>query len=202
MAVVLCLFGTAPGAAQSVPGPGRYRIRAQRIGYAATTSTPLDLGQSESVTVEFRVSAQAVPLAPITVVAPGRATMPDPFLERRRYYERERAYGREGLGAGYFLDGEKLPPNAGKLSDVLRDLRGFSVVGVGGSKTVIMGRRGCTPNIYLNGMPIRGDIEEVILPLAILAVEVYPGPVVPAEYIPAGFPRPCGAVVLWTGRRH
>ena len=243
-AVLLCLCGAAPGAAQSVrgrllddatdagiagavvmlldvdgqvlsraltaedgafelavPAPGQYRIRAQRIGYVMATSPPLDLVQSRSLVVEFRLSAAAVPLAPITVV--GREAMRDPRLEFMDYYERKAIYGKEGMGFAHFLDGEELERRiAFSVLDLLRDLPGIRVGAAGGRsgrRLVVTGRRGCRLAFYLDGTRVRVPVDEMILPSAIVAIEVYPGSVVPGEYL--GFGLGCGAVAVWTGIR-
>ena len=66
----------------------------------------------------------------------------------------------------------------------------------------------CTPGSQvpapanLDGTYLRlamGVIEEMIIPSAILAIEVYPGGVVPGEYL--GFGSRCGVVAVWTGIR-
>lgn len=182
----------------AVPAPGQYRLRAQRIGYMMATSPPLDLVQSRSLVVEFRLSAAAVPLAPITVV--GRERARDPRLEFMDYYERKATYGKEGMGFAHFLDGEELERRiAFSVLDLLRDLPGIEVRAVSGRKITLIGRRGCGPSFYLDGTYVRGGIEEMILPSATVAIEVYPGSVVPGEYL--GFGSRCGVVAVWTGIR-
>ena len=180
----------------AVPAPGQYRVRAQRIGYVMATSPPLDLVQFRSLVVEFRLSTAAVPLAPITVV--GREAMRDPRLEFMDYYERKAIYGKEGMGFAHFLDGEELERRiAFSVLDLLRDLPGIRVRAAGGRKLVVTGRRGCRPAFYLDGTRVRVPVDEMILPSAIVAIEVYPGIVSPVEYLGSR----CGVVVVWTGIR-
>ena len=184
----------------AVPAPGQYRVRAQRIGYVMATSAPLDLVQSRSLVVEFRLSAVAVPLAPITVV--GRERAWDPQLEFMGYYERRATYGKEGMGFAHFLDGEKLERRiAFSVLDLLRDLPGIHVrqaSGRSGRRLMVTGRRGCKLAFYLDGTRVRVPVDEMIIPSAIVAIEVYPGIVVPGEY--GGFGS-CGVVAVWTGIR-
>lgn len=51
------------------PGGGRYRLRAERIGYATTLSQPFRVGDVEIVTVEFWLQPDAVLLDPVIVTA-------------------------------------------------------------------------------------------------------------------------------------
>lgn len=57
------------------PGPGRYTIRAERIGYASTTSKPLMLAADETRVYDMSVSTQAIALEGIKVTAEQRCTV-------------------------------------------------------------------------------------------------------------------------------
>lgn len=62
---------------------GDYRLRAERLGYGTTRSLPFRVTALDTVDVEFRISADAVELAPLTVSVggpPGREL----FEERMR----------------------------------------------------------------------------------------------------------------------
>ncbi len=134
------------------PAPGRYWVRAQRIGYAPTTSGPVEVPGFDSVVVELRLSAQALLLPPVSVVGPPLPTaVPDPYLERRGYYERRAAYGEEGMGVAHFLDAKKLRPAALQISDLLRELPGIYVTVPGGGKTVVTARGGASPRSFSMG---------------------------------------------------
>jgi hypothetical protein len=179
----------------SVPVPGLYRLRAQRIGYAVATSAPLDLVHSKSLTVEFRLSAVAVPLVPLTVR--GREPTNARRLESWGYYDRKEIYGKEGMGCGYFLEGEELRSTAFAVSDLLREIPGMQVRSAGGRKVRVYCRLGQPLRVfYLDGVRIRllpGEtLDDYVLPTSIVAMEVYPGIVSPAEY-------GCCVVAVWTG---
>ncbi|MEJ2679240.1 MAG: carboxypeptidase-like regulatory domain-containing protein [Gemmatimonadota bacterium] len=58
-----------------VPGPGRYTIRAERIGYASATSEPLMLAADETRVYDMAVSTQAIELESIRVTAEQRCTV-------------------------------------------------------------------------------------------------------------------------------
>ncbi|HSJ15129.1 MAG TPA: carboxypeptidase-like regulatory domain-containing protein [Longimicrobiales bacterium] len=44
--------------------PGRYSLRLERIGYHAFTTVPLEARRRETITLELRLGAEAVPLEP------------------------------------------------------------------------------------------------------------------------------------------
>ena len=52
-----------------MPTQGTYRLEATRIGYGVTLSQTFFVEQQDTVTVEFRIHSDAVPVAPITVTA-------------------------------------------------------------------------------------------------------------------------------------
>lgn len=175
----------------ALPAPGRYRVRAQAIGYAPTTSPSLDLTDGDAFAIDFHLKPVAVPLAAVEVTGPA----PDPRLERWQYYERKRAY--EGFAR--FLEGEAVRPTALTVSDLLRDVPGIKVSGAGGKQVVVegrsrpMGRRGCT--YYLDGakFPVP-NLDGMVSPSDIVAIEVYAGLVAPLEYGGKG----C-VIAVWTG---
>ena len=64
---------TATGSfALKAPGAGRYRVRAERVGFASTTSPVLELAEGE--TLRFRLEAEEVPISleEVTVAVRGR----------------------------------------------------------------------------------------------------------------------------------
>lgn len=181
------------------PGPGLYRIRASRLGYATTVSPLIKVNQAESVHVEFRVPQAPVELPELTVTARRRMPLPSPYLERKGYYRRKQSYGVRGLGLGTFLDGKDLRPTANTLGDLLRgSVPGISVNGYGPRQVSIMGRWGCPVGLYLNGVPL-GTTDGGMIPPAseITAVEVYPdGLSLPPAFMGRG--GGCGVVAVWT----
>lgn len=74
------------------PGPGSYRLRASGLGYRETLSRPFQVERGRAVTVEFRISAEAVLLEPIVATVESGLGR---FEFRRR---------REDWGRGLFLD--------------------------------------------------------------------------------------------------
>jgi hypothetical protein len=176
---------------------GWYNLRSQRLGYATTTSAKLNLVESDSLDVEFRISAEAIPLAPLTVVGrQRRVEQRDPRLERWDYYERKDFYGVKS-GFGRFLEGEALNPSAFRVSDLLRHVPGMRVNALGGRQISVTGRAGRGCAFWLNGMKSGAGLDELgISPSSIVAIEVYPGMVAPGTYGGTG----C-VVAVWTGFR-
>lgn len=64
---------------------------------------------------------------------------------------------------------------------------------------VVRMRRDCRPRISLNGMPLPADasddIDNLVHPQSVTAMEVYSGMFTPAVYDGGG----CGSVVFWVG---
>ncbi len=190
----------------SAPRPGQYRLTVRRMGYAPRTTPPLDLAVSDTPTVAVRLRTSAVTLAPVTVVGRGTVTVFNRYLESQGYYDREAHYGIRGLGYGTFLDGDKLSPSASRVVDLVRDVPGIRIVQGGGTKEFIGGRwTKCRPDVFVNGAFVGqsgSDKAEGALPpaAAVAAIEVYPGGVVPPEYLRFGSGG-CGIVLIWMGIR-
>jgi hypothetical protein len=96
---------------------GRHLLKVERIGYALNTSPRFDLTPSEILEIEFRLKAQGILLAPLTVIG-------------RRSIElgREGFARRLGLGTGVLFDPVQvalLEPE--KTSDVFRYVDGIRV---------------------------------------------------------------------------
>jgi len=192
------------------PSVGAYRLQTSRIGYQpVTTQLFVIVREQDPLEVEVRISAVAVPLAPLTIVSGRAARSSSLRLEIAGYYERMEIYGREGLGLGEFLGREELLRNNPlKVSDALRMVRGVRVVGGGGTRQVITLRAHggwnltgrCIPQVYINGSPFATgrDIDEMVSPWSLAGAEVYPGLSVPAEFT-RGVQPACGVIALWTG---
>jgi len=85
-----------------------------------------------------------------------------------------------------------------QATDLFRTMPGVRVAqGRGFSNTILV--RGCKPTVYLNGMRMdddaASDIDMLVNPSELTAVEVYTAASRPAEF----FGNSCGSVVLWAG---
>lgn len=66
------LSGTGGAFILKAPAPGRYTLRAERIGYASTFSDTLTLVEGQAVPYRFEISVKAVDLEGIEVTGKGR----------------------------------------------------------------------------------------------------------------------------------
>lgn len=184
----------------TIEQPGRYRLRAERFGYATATTREVDLVLNDTLEVELLLGVDAVVIEPLLVTS-GRAPLVlDDRLERRGYYRREAMYG-TGMGFGIYLDHQQIQRrNPFRFSDLFRDIARMKVVSLGGRSVEVRNLVGdCVPTFYIDGFEFplrRGDsIDEIVVPTSIAAMEVYPSRVGPAEYLGGR----CGSVVIWTG---
>ncbi len=79
-------------------------------------------------------------------------------------------------------------------------------------RAVLRGRQGCRPTVYVDGVAVSNgadEINDIVQPPSIMAMEVYAGPsTVPALYnatgagesLQGGGAVSCGAVLVWTWR--
>ncbi|HEU0052716.1 MAG TPA: carboxypeptidase regulatory-like domain-containing protein [Longimicrobium sp.] len=196
---------------------GNHRLSAERIGYRTATSGLVDVGVRETVEVELRIVTSELALEPLTVR--GRAEPPRrPRLESTGFYDRERE------GFGHFVrreDIEKVPTQ--RMTDLLRRVPGVQLRAMQNGKYEIVMRGGgmtstsgtCEPKVIVDGVAVsqgrrsasgsfRGgggtvelDLNDVVKPEAVEAVEIYRSPAeTPMMY--GGANSMCGVIVIWT----
>jgi len=183
------------------PGAGRFKLTAERIGYATVNGGPIEIVGTDTVDVVMRMGTEVIAIDGIEVVTEAR----DIHLERSGFYERKR------MGFGQFITRDEIEfRNPSRTSDLLRTIAGVQVVprgGFGGGEPVlrgaISGMGQCLPGIVLDGMTIRQagssepPFDELVNPFDIQAIEVYRGPSeVPAQF--GGSQSACGMIVIWT----
>lgn len=197
-------------------GPGAFRLRVTRTGYAPGTSGVVNVALGETVEVEMRVAAQPLGLEPLTVKGrqgPRRI----PALEASGYYTRQAS------GLGRFLGRDVMERRRGaRLAQVLddvpgvrlyRDRRGNEFVTFDAAQSNGAIRRAqagepnlCQPLFYLDGTmvasgtangPVGTLINDLIQPEDIEAIEVYSNVSrIPPQY--NGSSSACGVVLIWT----
>ena len=177
------------------PRPGTYRMTGERIGYRTAQSSELHLIPGDTVTVQLRLSTQAILLEPLTIIASARPwwNRADlrgmrPFLDRWAQFERP--------GFGEFMTRDSIAEYEGWVLNTghMLLLNTLSVRMVTPDGGVIL-RRGCRPRYFVNGAPAGGAARR-LFPGDLEGVEIYTRPNIPADLNQGGFP--CGVVLYWT----
>jgi hypothetical protein len=178
-----------------LPAPGWYRIRVERLGYAPAETDTLQFVHTELVDVSISLRVTAVQLTPLIVITRRPAGPWPEFL--RRVDDGRRT------GMGRFFTREQLDSTmAMTVTSLLTrvPLVGMTYDNRGRATPMMLGRGGCAPSLYLNGVPLNfalGEtIDDMFDPGSLEGVEIYRHRMeVPFEY--AG-PRECGAILFWT----
>lgn len=184
------------------------RLRAERIGYETVLTPPIDLERYSSINVQVRLAPEAVPMAPLEVVA-GQRT--DASFMHQGFRQRKE------LGLGQYITREEIERRSpSQVTDLLRTLPGVRLnSSARGSHSVVTMARGqagslaggqCPAQVYVDDFHVNKAggwtfrIDDVVSPGDVEGIEVYKGlATVPAEFLS---PRAdCGVVVIWTRRR-
>lgn len=193
---------------ENVPaGPQRLELRHLAYG-TQQASIEVRAGSSHSVQVE--VTKEPVEVEPLHVTITGTR---DLGLEIRGFYERQE--WSEKLGLGHFFTTEDIERRRPRLiSHMIADLPSTRLDCSSSPRTLrcelsfvgIPRTAGCQrADIYIDGVNvIHSDrpasidgIDELVRPVEIAGVEVYPSPAsMPAEF--SGASGSCGAIVIWT----
>lgn len=171
---------------------GSYRLIARRIGYPATISHALRVGDGDTLRVEFRISAEAVVLDPVVVTARVR---PPPADIAAFYARAERA-----IFGSFLTRAEIEQAHAMRASDLLRRMPGIQV-GPLQYGAAVATMRGCMPTIIVDGVIANYEtsIDNLVSPRDLEGLEVYrAASQVPVQY--GGLRIRCGAIMIWTRR--
>lgn len=182
---------------------GPFSLRASRIGYHTAQTPVWRVEADERLDLEIRLDQEAVPLAPLTVVASIRRVGPSPMLANYR--------ARLESGFGSYITRADIERNPRSLiTDHLGTVPGVQLVtsGAGFRRTVYMNRarpgRDCPAQVYIDGRPLnRGAnviaIDDAVSPANVEGIEIYRGLAgVPAEFMSPE--APCGVIAIWTRR--
>ena len=187
---------------------GPYRLRSTRLGYREVAGDVAVAGDS-LLEVHIRMSAEAVVLAPLTVVARQEPQV-SPVLQG--------FYARLRRGPGRFVTRAEIEERQpSRVSDLLRGIPNLTVGASRGSPTGGVLSRGsasgrCSVVVFVDGMRLnvptpsaRGPqnspvpIDDYVHPLDVEGVEIYRGESdTPAEFATRWVS--CGTVVIWTRR--
>lgn len=163
------------------PEGGTYRLRGERLGYAAVESEEIAVGPGEVVEVELRLGVRPVELEGLSVV--GRR-------ERESLMERDLRHLRERV--------EHYPAYVGYrifTRDELERVHGWSLNDV---MELRPGRR-CTPKLYWNGVRKKPFEVDTRIPIEGLeAVEFWSGFGAPRSFF--ADEDGCGVTLVWTRR--
>lgn len=181
------------------------QLRAERIGYATALAPPIDLEGYSSLTVEIRLSPEAVPVAPLEVIAGQRRETS--FMHDGFHHRKER-------GMGQYITREDIERRGpSDVTELLRTIPGVRLTssGIGSNGVVTMGRGSNTPlgtcpaQVYVDNFHVNKAsgwhfrINDLVAPGDVAGIEVYKGlATVPAEFLSPK--ADCGVVVIWTQR--
>jgi hypothetical protein len=179
----------------TAPGPGRYSLLAEAMGYRSTESESFEVREGKVTTIDLSFPPEPIELDTLTVLT-----------RRQQIASRLRGlgfYDRQTQGIGAFLTPEQIRRwPAISVGDVLRHAPFVSVepLGFQGSRIWIEKYGRCQPAIYIDGNKIH-DVEgntpeNWVRPEDIVAVEVYRGQAqIPLQW--AQF-ETCGVILIWT----
>jgi hypothetical protein len=170
--------------------PGSYQARATLDGYLSAESA-VEVRGLPPVRLLIELAADD---AEEGLASTARVTARADFLETVGFYQRQ---GRES--GSFLVEADIRRRTAMSASDVVVSLAGFRRRPVG-NQLLLVGRRGCPPNLFIDGMEV-GDTRQLdflITVQSIAAIEAYPGSTPPAEF--AGIGVECGAVAIWSKR--
>jgi len=175
---------------------GTQSVVARQIGFAPVEKA-VDLSTRGPARVSIIMDRAAQVLAEVRV----EADAAEVGLERIGFKQREKA------GFGYFLSGEDITRRAANvLTDVFRTIPGLRVVPSGMDYVVQSSRSavgGCV-KYYIDGAVweavFPGDVDRLVPPWEIAAIEVYNGATTPAQFQAPGSSS-CSAIVIWTKSR-
>lgn len=194
--------GTAAAALTSESGEfaisglpsGTQVLVARQLGFA-----PVEMNVELSARAPYRVN--------VLMKDPARVLQPMVVkAEREQGLDRVGFNRRMKAGMGQYLTTEQIEQrNPVYLSDLFRTMPGLRVNTTNGAPQVESTRGyGSCVNYYLDGSPWQslyaGDLDQLVPPTEIAAVEVYNGSTTPAEFQQPG-QSGCTAVVMWTRTR-
>jgi hypothetical protein len=180
---------------------GQYVLQTRMLGYVSRSDT-VTVPPGLVIEAEIMLTNQPIQLEPITVNVHSR------WLDSNGFFERRMA----GLKGTFFTRRDIEDKKPALFTDLLRDIPGVNMVSDEVGKMTVRFRRvttiagpfasdeatrGCTPDVYYDGIPLNTGFDRlhsIHVPF-IDGVEVYLGASTPIEY-----KHPCGVILIWTRR--
>lgn len=159
--------------------PGRYTLSVRHIGFVAVSTPVVDVAESEAVTVQIRMNAEAIPLEPLVVVQ----RRWHGFTRLERFYERADWNSKLGIGRIYYHD------------DVKRYASVRYILATAPPRPM------CPMRILVDGLDVGSvdDLDVFVKPEDVEGIEIYRGPTqVPQEYVHM---TNCALALIWTRPR-
>jgi hypothetical protein len=193
------------------PDAGSFHLQAWAMGYGESEAGVFDLGMGGELTIEFRMTAEPLPIDPI-LVALDRPVLEHTLIRNGFLRRHQRATG------GHFLTPHDIETSAATTTeDLLAGIPGLTVRPRGwrshlGDWVLMRSPAGgwCQPSLFVDGVRVSYDGDgglslASVVPLAdVAAVEIYRGPTeVPVEYNvtrsgQGPSPGACGILIFWT----
>ena len=172
---------------------GSYHLLVSLIGYLPFRSEAIQVRARETVQVAVRISGQPIPVTPLLISARSRSSGRLAGFESRR----------TSLGTGHFITQKEIDRRPlASPSTLLLGVRGVHLRPAdqsGHRNRVFMQSAGigeCAANLFVDGIPFRGSIDDYVIPDWLGAVEVYStAAMTPAEF---RLENTCGTVLFWT----
>jgi hypothetical protein len=161
----------------AAPAPGRYIVQATTIGYAPARSEAIELADGIELSIELRLSVNALPIAPVRVLA--QRSIRNSQIST--YYDRADWSRKTGLGRVIMRD----------------EIERMGLARVGNLLVQYPPRAACRMTYMLDGMTMnREDIDRSIMPEDVEGVEIYRS----SNQVPVEFATrtTCGLVLIWT----
>jgi hypothetical protein len=190
VAVASFATDTAGSFSLTLPRAGAYRLRAELVGYRGATSPELNIGNRDTLQVEFSLARDAVVLEGFVVKARNRRLTP----AAQRFYDRSR-----NSISGNFIGRAQIDRvHPTRTTDLFRNIPGVQTTPImGGANITIRGN--CRPTVYVDGVRINGyrSIDDLAQPLELEGVEVYrSADQAPPEF--TGLRAGCAVILIWT----
>ncbi len=174
---------------------GTYSAEVRAIGYAPKR-VPVNLSATRVASVAIPLDKRVQQIQGVVVRADATKLQKDytGFLDRMKH------------GMGHYITEDQLAlRQAIQFTDVLRMTPGLHVVPNGSMGYALTGRGNCTPDVYVDGMPIidgASSINDLVNPNDVAGVEIYNGgATVPVQFASVGSGGgSCGTVVVWSKR--